>query len=79
MGTLVEHERFLTASVRAPRHGRIDVATARPLEAQRLAVGRDLRADDVVPVGDEFGRRKALTRESVGERAPDQICERPRV
>jgi tRNA nucleotidyltransferase (CCA-adding enzyme) len=28
-GTLVEHERFLTASVRAPRHGRIDVATAR--------------------------------------------------
>ena len=28
-GTLVEHERFLTASVRAPGHGRIDVATAR--------------------------------------------------
>ena len=28
-GSLVEHERFLTASVRAPRHGRIDVATAR--------------------------------------------------
>src|SRR5262249_60332417 len=28
-GTLVEHERFLTASVRAAGHGRIDVATAR--------------------------------------------------
>ena len=28
-GTLVEHERFLTASVRAASHGRIDVATAR--------------------------------------------------
>jgi tRNA nucleotidyltransferase (CCA-adding enzyme) len=28
-GTLVEHERFLTASVRAVGHGRIDVATAR--------------------------------------------------
>jgi tRNA nucleotidyltransferase (CCA-adding enzyme) len=28
-GTLVEHERFLTASVRTPGHGRIDVATAR--------------------------------------------------
>ena len=28
-GTLVEHERFLTASVRASGHGRIDVATAR--------------------------------------------------
>lgn len=28
-GTLIEHERFLTASVRASGHGRIDVATAR--------------------------------------------------
>jgi tRNA nucleotidyltransferase (CCA-adding enzyme) len=28
-GTLIEHERFLTASVRAPGWGRIDVATAR--------------------------------------------------
>jgi tRNA nucleotidyltransferase (CCA-adding enzyme) len=28
-GTLVEHERFLTASVRTSGHGRIDVATAR--------------------------------------------------
>jgi len=28
-GTLIEHERFLTASVRAPGHGRVDVATAR--------------------------------------------------
>ena len=28
-GTLVEHERFLTASVRTAGHGRIDVATAR--------------------------------------------------
>jgi tRNA nucleotidyltransferase (CCA-adding enzyme) len=34
-GTLVEHERFLTASVETARHGRIDVVTARTERYER--------------------------------------------
>jgi tRNA nucleotidyltransferase (CCA-adding enzyme) len=34
-GTLVEHERFLTASVETPGHGRIDVVTARTERYER--------------------------------------------
>ena len=54
-GTLVEHERFLTASVRAPGHGRIDVATARserydaPGALPRVlpaSIGQDLQRRD---------------------------------
>src|SRR5207253_898597 len=41
-GTLVEHGRFLTASVRAGSHGRIDVATAR---SARYAAPLELRPD----------------------------------
>jgi len=44
------------------RLGRLHVAAARPLEAQRLAMGRDLRADDVVPVRDELDRRETVPR-----------------
>ena len=54
-GTLVEHERFLTASVRAPGYGRIDVATARseryeaPGALPRVlpaSIGQDLQRRD---------------------------------
>lgn len=54
-GALVEHERFLTASVRAPGHGRVDVATARserydaPGALPRVlpaSIGQDLQRRD---------------------------------
>jgi tRNA nucleotidyltransferase (CCA-adding enzyme) len=54
-GALVEHERFLTASIQSPEHGRIDVVTARteryerPGELPRVLPGsmaQDLRRRD---------------------------------
>jgi tRNA nucleotidyltransferase (CCA-adding enzyme) len=54
-GTLVEHERFLTASVDSPGHGRIDVVTARTERYERPgalprvlpgSIGQDLRRRD---------------------------------
>jgi tRNA nucleotidyltransferase (CCA-adding enzyme) len=54
-GTLIEHERFLTASVRAAAHGRVDVATARseryeaPGALPRVlpaSIGQDLQRRD---------------------------------
>jgi tRNA nucleotidyltransferase (CCA-adding enzyme) len=54
-GTLVEHERFLTASVESPGHGRIDVVTARTERYERPgalprvlpgSIGQDLRRRD---------------------------------
>ncbi len=54
-GALVEHERFLTASVETPRHGRIDVVTARAERYERpgalprvlpASMAQDLRRRD---------------------------------
>jgi len=53
-GTLVEHERFLTASVRAPGHGRIDVATAR---SERYDSPGALPRVLPAPIGQDLQRR----------------------
>jgi tRNA nucleotidyltransferase (CCA-adding enzyme) len=53
-GTLVEHERFLTASVRAPGHGRIDVATAR---TERYETPGALPRVLPAPIGQDLHRR----------------------
>jgi tRNA nucleotidyltransferase (CCA-adding enzyme) len=53
-GTLVEHERFLTASVRAPGHGRIDVATAR---SERYESPGALPWVLPAPIGQDLQRR----------------------
>jgi len=65
-GGLVEHERFLTASVETPRHGRIDVVTARTERYERPgalprvlpgSMAQDLRRRDftVNAMGIELG------------------------
>lgn len=53
-GTLVEHERFLTASVRTPAHGRIDVATAR---TERYDAPGALPRVLPAPMSQDLGRR----------------------
>ena len=53
-GTLVEHERFLTASVRAASHGRIDVATAR---SERYDSPGALPRVLPAPIGQDLQRR----------------------
>ncbi len=53
-GTLVEHERFLTASVRAPGHGRVDVATAR---SERYDSPGALPRVLPAPIGQDLQRR----------------------
>ena len=53
-GTLVEHERFLTASVRTPSHGRIDVATAR---TERYDTPGALPRVLPAPMGQDLQRR----------------------
>jgi hypothetical protein len=41
------------------------VHAARPAHPHRLGVGGDLGADDLGPMGDDAGRRKALPRQRV--------------
>jgi len=53
-GTLVEHERFLTASVRAPGQGRIDIATAR---TERYDTPGALPRVLPAPIGQDLQRR----------------------
>ncbi|HEV8585230.1 MAG TPA: hypothetical protein VGT02_09705 [Methylomirabilota bacterium] len=53
-GTLVEHERFLTASVRAAGHGRIDIATAR---TERYEAPGALPRVLPAPIGQDLHRR----------------------
>jgi tRNA nucleotidyltransferase (CCA-adding enzyme) len=53
-GTLVEHERFLTASVRAPGGGRVDVATAR---TERYEAPGALPRVLPAPIADDLLRR----------------------
>ncbi len=53
-GTLIEHERFLTAAVRAPGHGRIDIATAR---TERYEAPGALPRVLPAPIGQDLQRR----------------------
>ena len=54
-----------TRSTRVAGSRRLAVDLARPLQLDRLGVGRDFGADDVLPARHQFGRREALLAERV--------------
>ena len=52
---------------------------ARPLDLLGLAMGGDLRPDDLRPAGDQLGRGKALLGEGVLEGLAQEVGQRPRL
>src|SRR5262249_12191312 len=55
-----DRRRSLDPQHEGSRLGRVAAGSPRPLDFFRLRMGRDLRAHDVGPAGDEFARGEAL-------------------
>jgi hypothetical protein len=49
---------------------------ARPLQLDRLAVGRDFVADDVVPARDQFGGGETLPGKGVADELVEKLAQR---